>query len=67
MCTPAEEDNLHAILSPKTPLTDVVDTDVVSYSSGSATVDAGDESQANLQLNIAGQRVWAMLFTVRVP
>ena len=48
-------------------MNDNVDADVASYSSGTETIDVGNESQANAQLNIAGQRVWAVAFRVTVP
>jgi uncharacterized repeat protein (TIGR01451 family) len=67
VCTPGEEDNLYSVIEPKAPLTDAVDGDVASYSAGTQTIDAGNDSQANFQLNIAGARVWAMAFRVTVP
>jgi uncharacterized repeat protein (TIGR01451 family) len=67
VCTPAEEDNLHSVLEPQPGLNDAVDGDVASYSPGTTTIDFGNQNQANLQLNILGQRVWAALVRVTVP
>ena len=33
---------------------------------GRRAVDAGNQSVANAQLNIAANHIWAMLFTVRM-
>jgi hypothetical protein len=48
------------------PLSDVVDGDVISYASGSATLTAGDEYAANASVTVPANSVWAMLFEVRV-
>lgn len=66
-CTPAEEDNIFAVVEVTGSLNDAVDGDVASYTAGSKTIDVGDESVANAQLNLAGQKVWAMVFEVTVP
>jgi len=65
VCSAAIEDAIFAAVDPKTPLNDSVDTDIASQLSG--TIDLGDEIQANAQLNIAAQKIWAVAFTVRVP
>jgi len=67
VCTPAEEDNVFAVVAAKPPSTDLVDGDVASYAVPTTTVTAGNESVANLRLDLAAQRVWAMVFTVRIP
>ncbi len=65
-CTPAEEDSIFAAVDAGTGGTETVDGDVVSYTVGSTTIDAGDRVQTNAQLDIPGNRVWAVLFTVRL-
>jgi titin len=45
-------------------LTDEIDADVVSITG--ATIDAGNRYVANGQLDIAANRIWALLFTVRM-
>lgn len=66
VCTPAEEDNLYSILEPKLPLTDGFDGDVASYEGGTKTIRFGNESAPNGPLDIAGERVWAAIFSVSV-
>jgi len=42
-----------------------VDTDEASYDGGSRTIDLGDQNNAdNAQLDLAGDRVWALVFTI---
>jgi hypothetical protein len=38
----------------------------VSYTGGT-TIDAGDGTVGNAQLNINGDSVWAILFSVKMP
>jgi hypothetical protein len=45
-------------------LTDVIDADVASISG--STIDVGDRFVGNGTLDIAANRVWALLFTVRM-
>lgn len=46
------------------PLTDVIDADVVSIAG--STIDAGNQYVGNGPLDIAANRIWALLFTVRM-
>ncbi len=66
LCTPAEEAAIFAAASAAATMTDAVDGDVVSYTGGSTTIDAGNQSVANAQLDLAGAAVWAMVFDVRM-
>jgi uncharacterized repeat protein (TIGR01451 family) len=65
-CTEAEESSIFNAVDAAVASTDAVDGDEVSYSSGSRTIDVGNESAANAQLDIAANRVWAILFTVKM-
>jgi hypothetical protein len=65
-CTPAEEQVIFTAIDATPVLTDAVDGDVASYTAGT-TIDAGDGTAANAQLNINGDAVWAILFSVRIP
>ena len=38
----------------------------MSYNGGTTTIDAGDQNAANAQLDIAANKVWALLFTVKI-
>jgi hypothetical protein len=64
-CDPGEEAAIFTAVDGATVLTDATGDDVVSY--GVLTVDAGDENVANLQLDISGNAVWAILFSVQMP
>ena len=48
-------------------LNDAVDGDVASYDIPGTTVDAGNGNVANLQLDINGSAVWAILFSAKMP
>ena len=61
-CDPGEEAAIFTAVDGATVLTDATGDDVVSY--GALTVDAGDQNVANLQLDILGNRVWTVMFTV---
>lgn len=63
-CTPAEEAVIFAAADAASARTDVVDGDAVSHSGN--TIDAGNQSMGNAQLNILANRVWAVVFTVKV-
>ncbi len=65
-CTLAEEDSIFAAVDAGTGGTETVDGDVVSYIAGSTTLDVGDRVQSNARLDLPGNRVWAVLFTVRL-
>ena len=66
-CTPAEEQTIFALIDGTPFLSDAVDGDVASYTAVGATIDAGDGTAANAQLNINGDSVWAILFSVKMP
>ncbi len=63
-CTGVEEAAIYAAVNATAAKTDGVDADVVSYTGGSKTIDAGNQSVANGQLNLVASKVWAMLLTV---
>lgn len=63
-CTPAEEAAIYASVNGQAVSTDAVDGDVVSLTG--ATIDAGNNAQANAQLDVPANRVFAMLLTVRM-
>ncbi|MCP3980389.1 MAG: hypothetical protein GY716_13890 [bacterium] len=63
-CTVAEEAAILAAADSGTVGTDAVDGDVVSLTG--ATVDIGNQIAANAQLDIAGSKVWAVVFTIRM-
>jgi hypothetical protein len=60
----ASLDTIYSAVRGTSPLTDVIDGDVASVSG--STVDIGNQFVANGQLDIAANRVWALLFTVRM-
>ena len=60
----ASPGDIYSAVSAATPLTDVIDADVASVTG--ATINVGDRFAANGQLDIDGNRVWALLFTVRM-
>lgn len=64
-CTPAEEAAMFAAVDGSAALSDAVDADAVSFTAGT-TVDAGNQAQANAQLNVAATSSLAMLFNVTV-
>ena len=63
-CTPAEEAAIFAAANAAPAGSDPIDTDTVSFTGG--VVRAGNQAVANVQLDIAGVRVYALVFTVRV-
>jgi uncharacterized repeat protein (TIGR01451 family) len=63
-CTGAEEAAIYTAVNGAAAKTDAVDPDVVSYTGGSTTIDAGNQTVANGQLNVSANKVWAVLFTV---
>ena len=67
VCTPAEEQAIFnsVVLTPY--LTDAVDGDVASYVGGSTSVEVGDGVVANQRLDVLGDAVWAITFSVRMP
>ncbi len=66
-CIPAEELAIFAAVDAAALLTDAADADVASYRGASLSVDTGDGNVANLQLDINGNAVWAILFSVKMP
>jgi hypothetical protein len=64
-CTTAEEQTIFSSIDATPFLTDALDGDVVSFAG--VTIDAGDGNAANAQLNINGDSVWAILFSVKMP
>ena len=65
-CTPAEEAAIYAAAAVATAGTDAIDApDTVSFNGGT-TVDAGNQSVANGQLDAAANAVLAVVFTVQV-
>ncbi len=65
-CIPAEEQTIFSAIDATPFLNDAVDGDVASFTAGT-TIDAGDGNAANAQLNINGDTVWAILFSVEMP
>jgi len=65
-CTPAEEQTIFSAIDATSFLNDAVDGDVASFTAGT-TIDAGSGNEANAQLNINGDAVWAILFSVKIP
>jgi uncharacterized repeat protein (TIGR01451 family) len=66
VCTGAEETAIYAAVNAKTADTDAVDGDTVSYTAAGTTINAGNQHVANGQLDIAANRVWAVMFTVKM-
>jgi uncharacterized repeat protein (TIGR01451 family) len=62
-CTGAEEATIYAAANGGTVGTDGVDGDIVSRSG--ATLNIGNQSVGNGQLDLAASRVWAVVFSVR--
>ena len=67
VCTAAEELAIFTAVDGAAFLSDVVDGDVASYTGASLSVDAGNSTEANLQLDINADAVWAILFSVKMP
>ncbi len=61
-CNAAEEAAIFAAAESGTVGTDAVNGDVVSFTG--VTLDVGNQSAANAQLDLAGGKVWAVVFTV---
>lgn len=62
-CTPAEQAAIFAAVDASGALTDAVNGDAVSFTGGD-TVDAGNQNQANAQLDVPANSVLALLFSV---
>ena len=63
-CTGGEEASIFSAIDDNTASTDAVDGDDVSITG--STIDAGNQSVANGQLDLLADKVWAILFTVEV-
>ncbi len=63
-CTAGEEATIFSAIDDNAASTDAVDGDVVSITG--STIDAGNQNAANAQLDIAANKVWALLFTVKM-
>ena len=63
-CTAAEEATIFAAAESGTVGTEAVDGDVLSFSG--VTVNVGNQSVANSQLDVAANKVWAVVFTFRM-
>jgi len=63
-CTVLEEDAIFDAVELTADLTDLIDTDAVSYDGGTFTIDAGNQNVANAEVVVAADTVWAMTFTV---
>ncbi len=64
-CTAAEELTIFTAVDGAAFLSDVVDGDVVSITG--STIDAGNQNAANAQLDIAADKVWAILLSAKMP
>ena len=65
VCTALEEAAIFTAVDSGTGGTDTIDlVDVVSFNAN--IVDAGNQTQANAQLDILADRVWAVLITVQM-
>lgn len=65
ICTAAEELAIFNAVNVVGFETDGVDGDVASYTA--PNIDVGNENTGNLQLDINGNSVWAILFSVKMP
>lgn len=63
-CTAIEESAIFTAANSVLASTDAVDGDIVSITG--TTIDAGNQNVSNAQLDIAANRVWALLFTVKM-
>jgi hypothetical protein len=63
-CTVAEEAAIFAATDSGTVGTDALDGDAVNFAG--VTLDVGNENVANAQLDIAGSKVWAVIFSFRI-
>ena len=66
VCTATEEGDIFAAVDDNGFLTNAVDGDVASYTGASLSVDTGNGTEANAQLNINADMVWAILFSVKM-
>jgi hypothetical protein len=66
-CTVAEELAIYNAVDGAAFLSDAADGDVASHTLASLSVDAGNGNVGNAQLNIDADKVWAILFSVKMP
>ncbi len=66
-CTVAEELAIFNAVDGAAFLSDAADGDVASHTLASLSVDAGNGNVGNSQLNIDADKVWAILFSVKMP
>ncbi len=64
-CTAAEEQTIFTTVDGAAFLSDAVDGDVASITG--STMDVGNQNAANAQFDIAADKVWAILFSVKMP
>ncbi len=67
VCTALEEQAIFTAVNAAALRTDAVDGDAVSYTVVSTTIDAGNGNTGNAQLDINGNKVWAIVLTARMP
>ena len=67
VCTAAEEFTIFSAVNGSAFLSDAVDGDIASYTGAGLSIDAGDSTVANLQMDINADAVWAILFSVKMP
>ena len=67
ICTVGEELAIFTAVDAAAFLSDAADVDVTSFTGAGPSVDAGDGTVANAQLDINADAVWALLFSVKLP
>ena len=67
VCTALEEQAIFTAVNAAALRTDAEDGDAVSYTVVSTTIDAGNGNTGNAQLDINGNKVWAIVLTARMP
>ncbi len=65
-CTAAEEAAIFAAVDGAGTLTDAVDGDVASFDAATDTIDFGDQDRPNATLDLAADKVWAAVLSVKV-
>jgi hypothetical protein len=67
VCTPVEEQAIFTAVGGAAVVSDAIDLDVASFTVAGTTIDAGNGNVGNLQLDINGSAVWAILFSAKMP
>jgi hypothetical protein len=67
VCMAPEEQAIFTAVNAAALRTDPVDGDVASYTGASSSIDAGNGTEANLQLDINANAVWAISFSAKMP